>query len=640
MHLFQQFKKIMSDAIKHECGLALIRLKKPLSFYQKKYGSVNWGLTKLQMLMAKQLNRGQDGAGVGVVKLNPQFGQRYIARKRSNSKSALNDVFNDILGSWDKLTKEQQNDEAWLKANFPYAGEIMLGHLRYGTHGRNSIENIHPFLRQNNWMSRNLMIAGNYNLTNVDELFQQLINLGQQPKEISDNVTVLEKIGHFLDEENQSLFRKFREEGMDNIQISDAIRENLSVENILRRAFKSLDGGFNIAGLIGNGTSFVVRDPNAIRPSFYYENDELVSVASERSALMTVFDLRKEDVKELPAGQAIIINHNGETRFAQILPKLENAACSFERIYFSKGNDVDIYQERKKLGELLAPKILEKVNYNYNETVFSYIPNTASTAFYGLVDGVNHILEAYKIKKLVELGANGNLETISPILGLKVRREKILLKDVKMRTFITNDTDRKGLVGSVYDVTYGIVENHKDTLVIMDDSIVRGTTLTTSILSILNRLAPKKIIIVSSAPQIRYPDCYGIDMSRLSEFVCFRALIALCEERGLEAKIAETYDACIQELKKDADEISNKVQDLYNLFTDDEITRKVVEMIVPQDVTCEVDIVFQSVDDLHVACPNHKGDWYFTGNYPTPGGFRVVNKAFVNYFEGNNERSY
>jgi len=630
----------MSDAIKHECGLALIRLKHPLTYYQNKYGTPIWGLSKLQMLMAKQLNRGQDGAGIGIVKLNPDYGQRYIARKRSNSKNALTDVFSEVMSAWDKLTDEQKKDENWLKANYPYAGEILLGHLRYGTHGRNSLENIHPFLRQNNWMSRNLMIAGNYNLTNVDELFKQLISLGQQPKEISDNVTVLEKIGHFLDEENQLLFRKYRDEGLDNEEIADAIRDNLSVENILRKAFKSLDGGFNIAGLIGNGTSFVVRDPNAIRPSFYFENDEVVAVASERSALVTVFDLQSSQIKEVPAGKALIIDPKGETRFSQILPEQEKRSCSFERIYFSKGNDVDIYQERKKLGELLAPIILEKVNYNYNDTVFSYIPNTASTAFYGLVDGVNQHLESYKLDKMLKLNNKGNHKDITDILALRTRREKVLLKDVKMRTFITNDTDRASLVGSVYDVTYGIVKKDHDTLVIMDDSIVRGTTLTTSILSILERLEPKKIIIVSSAPQIRYPDCYGIDMSRLSEFVCFRAMIALCSDTGNKNKIKETYLACIEENKKEKSEIRNKVQTLYSLFTADQITAKVVEMIKPSTMKSEIDIVFQSVENLNIACPDHKGDWYFTGNYPTPGGFRVVNKAFINYFEGSNERSY
>jgi len=630
----------MSDAIKHECGLALIRLKHPLSYYQNKYGTPIWGLTRLQMLMAKQLNRGQDGAGIGIVKLNPDYGQRYIARKRSNSKNALTDVFYEVMSVWDKLTDEQKKDEGWLKAHYPYAGEILLGHLRYGTHGRNSLENIHPFLRQNNWMSRNLMIAGNYNLTNVDELFKQLISLGQQPKEISDNVTVLEKIGHFLDEENQLLFRKYRDEGLDNEEIAEAIKDNLSVENILRKAFKSLDGGFNIAGLIGNGTSFVVRDPNAIRPSFYFENDEVVAVASERSALVTVFDLQSSEIEEVPAGKALIISPTGETRFSQILPEQEKRSCSFERIYFSKGNDVDIYQERKKLGELLAPIILEKVHYNYNDTVFSYIPNTASTAFYGLVDGVNQHLESYKLDKMLKLNNKGNQKDITDILALRTRREKVLLKDVKMRTFITNDTDRASLVGSVYDVTYGIVKKNHDTLVIMDDSIVRGTTLTTSILSILERLEPKKIIIVSSAPQIRYPDCYGIDMSRLSEFVCFRAMIELCIDTGNEHKIKETYLACIEENKKEKSEIRNKVQTLYSLFTTEEITAKVVAMIKPSTMKSEIDIVFQSVENLNKACPDHKGDWYFTGNYPTPGGFRVVNKAFINYFEGSNERSY
>lgn len=632
----------MSEAIKHECGLALIRLKKPIEHYLEKYGTATWGLKRLQMLMAKQLNRGQDGSGIGIVKLNPDYGERYIARKRSNSKSSLADVFHDVFNEWEKLTDEQQRDIPYLKKNFPYMGEILMGHLRYGTHGRNSIENIHPFLRQNNWMSRNLMIAGNYNLTNVDQLFTQLIDLGQQPKEKSDNVTMLEKIGHFLDEENQVLFRKFKDDGMDNTHIAEAIKENLSIENILRRAFRNLDGGFNMAGLIGNGSSFVVRDSNGIRPSFYVENEEVVAVASERSALMTVFNLHVSEVKELTPGHALIIDHNANTRISHILPQAEKLSCSFERIYFSKGNDVEIYKERKMLGELLAEKVLQKVDYNFDETVFSYIPNTASTSFYGLIDGVNHKLETYKLNKLLELGKDGNSsQKVEKILRLKTRREKILLKDVKMRTFITNDTDREGLVGSVYDVTYGIVRERQDTLVIMDDSIVRGTTLTTSILAILERLKPKKVIIVSSAPQIRYPDCYGIDMSRLSEFICFRALIELCKENNLEHKIEETYKISQQQLEKPlSEEIENPVRDLYGLFTTDQITDKVVQMITPDHIGCEVDIIFQSISNLHTACPNHKGDWYFTGNYPTNGGFRVVNKAFVNYFEGSNERSY
>lgn len=632
----------MSEAIKHECGLALIRLKKPLNYFLDKYGTPVWGVKRLQMLMAKQLNRGQDGAGIGVIKLNPAYGERYIARKRSNNKGSLAEVFHDVFQDWENLSPEQQKDVEFLKSNYPYAGEILLGHLRYGTHGRNSIENIHPFLRQNNWMSRNLMIAGNYNLTNVDELFKQLVELGQQPKEKSDNVTMLEKIGHFLDEENQMLFRKYNDKGMSSVKIADAIKENLSVENILRRAFRNLDGGYNMAGLIGNGTSFVIRDQNGIRPSYYIETEEVVAVASERSALMTVFNVDYKEVKELTPGHALIIDHEARMRISPILESAEKRSCSFERIYFSKGNDKEIYKERKMLGELLSKKVLETVDYNFDETVFSYIPNTASTSFYGLIDGVNHQLESYKLNKIQELGKNGNMsDKVQKILQLKTRREKILLKDVKMRTFITNDNDREGLVGSVYDVTYGIVEPRKDTLVIMDDSIVRGTTLTTSILNILERLKPKKVIIVSSAPQIRYPDCYGIDMSRLSEFICFRALISLCKENNQQDKIDEVYAKSKALLKLNKDEVNeNPVRDLYALYTAEEITRKVVEMITPSDINCEVDIIFQSISNLHQACPGHKGDWYFTGNYPTSGGFRVVNKAFVNFYEGSNERSY
>ena len=516
----------------------------------------------------------------------------------------------------------------------------MLGHLRYGTHGGNSLENLHPFLRQNNWMCRNLVLAGNYNLTNVDELFTQLIELGQQPKEISDNVTMLEKIGHFLDEENERLFKIYKQEGYSNFEITEKIKDNLSVENILRNAFKRTDGGYNMVGMIGHGASFVVRDPNGIRPSFWYANDELLVVASERPAIMTAFNIPYQDIKEVTPGCALIINKDGSYKESRILDPKPLKACSFERIYFSRGNDADIYRERKNLGKLLAPKVLEKLNYNIENTVFAYIPNTAATSFYGMIDGINDWLKIHRSEVLMAEKDSLTPERIQEILTYRIRREKILVKDAKMRTFITNDTDREDIVGHAYDVTYGIIEPNQDTLVIIDDSIVRGTTLKTSILKILGRLKPKKIIVVSSAPQILFPDCYGIDMSRLKDFVAFRALLELLKDNNLEHKLNETYELCKIEMHKPSEEMINRVIDLYKLFTTEQISKKIAEIVTPENFEPEVEIIFQTVEDLHIACPDNTGDWYFTGNYPTPGGNRVVNKAFLNYMEGKNVRGY
>lgn len=629
----------MSDSIKHECGLAFIRLLKPLEYFTEKYGTPLYALKKLQLLMAKQINRGQDGAGLGIIKLDPQFGNRYIARKRSNSKNAVADIFEEINKGILELDPKNLNNALYLKEHFPYAGELLLGHLRYGTHGGNGLENIHPFLRQNNWMCRNLVIAGNYNLTNVDDLFDQLIELGQQPKEKSDNVTMLEKIGHFLDEENERLFRQYKNEGYSNFEITEKIKDNLSVETILKNAFKRTDGGYNMVGMIGHGASFVIRDPNGIRPSFWYANDEFVVVASERPAITTTFNIDYNEVKEITPGCALIINKDGSYSEKRILEQREYLPCSFERIYFSRGNDSDIYDERKKLGKLIAPKVLETLNDDIENTVFSYIPNTAATSFYGMIDGINDWLKIRRAEQLMSEKDNLTEERIKDILTYRIRREKILVKDAKIRTFITNDSDREDLVGYAYDVTYGIIKP-EDTLVIIDDSIVRGTTLKTSILGILGRLNPKKIIVVSSAPQILFPDCYGIDMSRLKDFVAFRALLGLLKDNNWEHKLDETYQNCLVEMHKPIEEMENKVIDLYALFTPDQISKKVAEIVTPENFKPQVEIIFQSVENLHKACPNHRGDWYFTGNFPTPGGTKIANRSFIYFMENNSARAY
>jgi amidophosphoribosyltransferase len=631
----------MSDPIKHECGVAFIRLRKPLSEIKEKYGTMLYGLQKMKLLMAKQLNRGQDGAGLGVVKLDPAYGDRYIARKRSVSDNSVANIFEEVETKYAELDESQLEDMEYVKKNFAYAGEMLLGHLRYGTHGGMSIENLHPFLRQNNWMSRNLVLAGNYNVTNVDEMFQHLIDLGQQPKEKSDNVTMLEKIGHFLDEENHELFRKYNKEGLGNKEIAEKIKENISIERILKQAFKNVDGGYNLVGLLGHGDAFIIRDPEGIRPSFYFCNDDIFAMASERPALQTAFDLKKDEVKELGFGNALIISRDGSIKEVNILPSKGQKSCTFERIYFSKGNDSDIYVERKRLGRKLAPQILEKIGYDVKNTVLSYIPNTASTCFYGMVDGIYGYLNDRKIEEIMKLGSNPKEEDVSAILKQKIRREKMLIKDKKMRTFITNDKDREDLVGNVYDVTYGIVRRDKDTLVVIDDSIVRGTTLKTSILSILGRLSPKKIVVASSAPQIRYPDCYGIDMSRMNEFVAFRAVLSLLEEDGKREEVLDSiYQKCLVENKKPLDEIQNCVKEFYTHYTTDQITDRIAKIVTPVNFIPEVELVFQTIENLHKACPKHHGDWYFTGNYPTPGGNKVVNRSFIYYMEGNDARAY
>ncbi len=633
----------MSENIGHECGVAMIRLLKPLEFYQQKYGSWQYGLNKLYLLMEKQHNRGQDGAGLVSLKLNSVPGEEYLSRSRSVKENPIKDIFDGIFRSFASPSEkypEKFSSANWAKKNLDYVGEAYLGHLRYGTFGRNSIEFVHPVMRQNNWKSRNLVLAGNFNLTNTDELFNKLISLGQHPSAYTDTITVLEKIGHFLDEENQLLFRKFKNAGLSNVEISSAIEEELNIQKVLERSTRDFDGGYTIAGMIGHGDVFVTRDPWGIRPAFYYCNDEIVVVASERPVIQTVMNVHHFEVSELTPGEALIIKKDGSISTELIRVPETKRSCSFERIYFSRGSDRDIYNERKMLGRLLSTTILEKVNYNFNDTVFSYIPNTAETAFYGMVEGVREHLLDWKKKKIKALNGNLTEEKIAEIIAVEPRVEKIAIKDVKLRTFITDDSGRNDLVTHVYDVTYGIVKNHIDTLVIIDDSIVRGTTLKQSIIRILDRLHPKKIIIVSSAPQIRYPDCYGIDMAQVSKFAAFQAAIELLTERGMTHIIDATYKKCCEQQNLPKEEIINYVTDIYKPFTNEEISQKIADMLKPDDCEAEIELVFQTVENLHEACPAHLGDWYFTGDYPTPGGNKVVNNSFILYYEGKEGRAY
>ncbi len=633
----------MSDSIKHECGIALIRLKKPLKFYQEKYGTSLYGLNKLYLLMSKQQNRGQDGAGVATIKLDIAPGERYISRHRSTSKNAVPEIFEHIHN---RLIEVEANDPInfqdaeWLKHNAPYTGELLLGHLRYGTFGGNNIEQCHPFLRQNNWITRNLIVAGNFNMTNVNELLEQLYELGQHPKEKADTVTVLEKIGHFLDDENQKLFDYYKSLGHSNVEISKLIAEHIDVANVLTRSAKNWDGGYTICGMIGHGDAFVMRDPAGIRPAFFYENEEVVVVTSERPAIQTAFNVPIDEIKEIQPGHALIIKKNGHVSEQQFKEPIEKKACSFERIYFSRGNDASIYRERKQLGRLLVNKILKSVDYDFENTVFSYIPNTAEVAFYGMVEGVHKYIKDYQKEKILNHQHELQNDKLEKLLNMAPRVEKITLKDVKLRTFITQDADRKDMVAHVYDTTYGVVKRGVDNLVVLDDSIVRGTTLKQSILRILDRLGPKKIIIVSSAPQIRYPDCYGIDMSKMGEFVAFAAAIELLKDQGKESLIQEVYEKCKKQQHLPIEEIENFVKDIYRPFTADEISKKIAAMVRPDDINAEVEVIYQSLEDLHYACPDNLGDWYFSGDFPTPGGMRVVNNAFINYVEGNNKRAY
>jgi amidophosphoribosyltransferase len=629
----------MSDPIKHECGVAFIRLRKPLEFYKEKYGTELYGLKKLQMLMNKQLNRGQDGSGLAVIKLDPEYGSRYIARERAIGDGAVSALFERVNKRYESLDQDKAQDTKWLKKKFPYAGEVLLGHLRYATHGKNSIENIHPFLRQNNWMSRNLVLAGNYNVTNVQEMYQQLIELGQHPKEISDNVTMLEKIGHFLDDENEQLYKECRDKGMDSLATADYIKNNLDIENVLKNSFKNVDGGYNMVGLIGDGNAFIMRDPNGIRPNYYWSNDEVIVVASERPAIQTAFDLQMGDLKEVKPGNALIVKRDGSFEEKQILEPLERLSCSFERIYFSRGSDGKIHEERKQLGRKLSREILKRLDFDIRSTVFSYIPNTAATSYYGLIDGVYKYLDKWKREQLLKLGGEAKASEIDKLLSVKIRREKLLIKDAKIRTFIAQDEGRDELVGNGYDVTYEVVKP-TDTLVVVDDSIVRGTTLKKSILRILDRLGPKKIIVASSAPIIKYPDCYGIDMSRMNEFIAFQAVKSLLSKEGDEQFMEVVFDACKAELEKPVAEMENKVKMLYDRYTDKEIEAEIGRLVTPEGMKAEVEIVYQTIKGLKASCPNHLGDWYFSGNYPTPGGNQVVNRSYVYYMQGSTARAY
>ncbi|MFQ3576315.1 MAG: amidophosphoribosyltransferase [Cytophagales bacterium] len=630
----------MSEPIKHECGIALIRLKKPLSYYQKNYGTPFYGLNKLYVMMEKQHNRGQDGAGVAVIKMDVEPGYRYISRYRSIEPNATQKIFEKINKRYRKTIKghkESAKDINWLKTNVPFMGEVLLGHLRYGTHGLNSLENCHPFLRQNNWKSRNLVLAGNFNMTNNDELFGKLLDLGQSPKEKTDTVTVMEKIGHFLDEENQLLFNRFKEK-YSNREISGLIEDTLDLQRVLRRSCKDFDGGYAMAGITGYGAAFVARDPNGIRPAYYYEDNEIVAVASERPAIRIALGIEYESIKEVTPGHALIINKDGETEELPFIDQEEKKSCSFERIYFSRGSDPAIYQERKELGSSLTAKVLESVDFDIKNTVFSYIPNTAETAFLGLIEGIDRHLLNYRLKRITE--NNLDKDELTKLFSFSPRIEKLVIKDAKLRTFITDDNHRDDMVSMVYDTTFGVVNEGTDNLVVMDDSIVRGTTLEKSILRILDRLSPKKIVIVSSAPQIRYPDCYGIDMSKMKEFVAFRAMLALLKETGKENLLDEVYDMCKTAIESDRADERNYVQILYNQFTAQEISDKVAQIITPPDLKAEVKVIFQSIEGLHAACPKHLGDWYFTGNYPTPGGNKVVNKSFIFFMEGKGVRAY
>ena len=633
----------MSDAIKHECGIALLRLLKPLEYYKEKYGSAFYGIHKMYLLMEKQHNRGQDGAGIANIKLDMEAGERYINRVRSNDTQSIQDIFkqitshiNDIL----KASPEIKNNIPELKRLIPYLGEVYLGHVRYGTFGKNSIENVHPFLRENNWIYRNLILAGNFNMTNVTELFNRLVELGQHPIAKSDTITIMERIGHFLDMEVEECYRRLKQNGISKKEASPLIMEQLDVIKILKKAASRWDGGYAMAGIIGHGDAFVIRDPAGIRPAYYYKDDEIVVVASERAVIQTAFNVTFESIQEIPPGAAIIIKKNGSSFIEQILPVLERKACSFERIYFSRGSDQEIYLERKKLGALLLPKVLKSIDNDLDNTVFSYIPNTAETSFYGLIEAVSENLNEEKKQLILHSKKSLTEEELTRILSIRPRIEKVAIKDVKLRTFITEDAGREDMVAHVYDITYGSVRKNKDNLVIIDDSIVRGTTLKKSILNILNRLEPKKITVLSSAPQIRYPDCYGIDMARLEDLIAFEATLELHKQRGTYGIVEDIYKKCLLQKSKPDEEIVNYVKELYTPFTDEEISQKITELLRPDTMQCDLDIIFQSVENLHKACPKNLGDWYFTGNYPTPGGNRVVNQAFINFYEGNKQRAY
>ena len=632
----------MSDAIKHECGIALVRLKKPLQFYKDKYGSAFYGINKMYLLMEKQHNRGQDGAGFASVKINANPGSRYVSRVRSNKSQPIQDVFakiNDRLNGVLEENPDKKNDVAWQEENMPYIGNLFLGHVRYGTFGKNSIESVHPFLRQSNWRHQNLIVAGNFNMTNSKQLLEELVELGQHPKEFTDTVTVMEKIGHFLEEEVSDLYQQAKLKGFNKRDASPFIEENLDLQNILKRSSKNWDGGYAMAGLVGHGDAFVLRDPNGIRPAFFYEDDEVVVVASERPVIQTVFNVKINDVKELERGHALIIKKNGNTTIVPVLEQKEKKSCSFERIYFSRGSDAGIYEERKNLGKLVFPQILGSINSDISNTVFSYIPNTAETSFYGLTEAAEDLLNQQKTAKILSGGKALSAEKVTQILSERPRFEKIAIKDAKLRTFIADDSSRDDLVEHVYDITYGVVKP-TDNLVIIDDSIVRGTTLKKSIIKILDRLSPKKIVVVSSAPQIRYPDCYGIDMARIDAFIAFKAAVELLKDTNQYNIVDEVYKKSKEQQSNSDLEIINFVKEIYAPFTTEEVSAKIAEMLKTTDINAEIEVIYQTVANLHKACPDNLGDWYFTGDYPTPGGNRVVNQAFINFYEGNNKRAY
>lgn len=633
----------MSDSIKHECGIAMVRLLKPLQFYKDKYGSAFYGLNKMYLLMEKQHNRGQDGAGLASIKFNVPPGTRYISRIRSNAEQPIQDIFaqiNERLNGLNKAFPDKKNDVEWQLNNAPYIGNLFLGHVRYGTYGKNSIESVHPFLRQSNWMHKNLIVAGNFNMTNSKRLFNDLVEIGQHPKEMTDTVTVMEKIGHFIDDEVAKLYKKLKtEEDVNKKQASPLIEERINIKKILKRSAKNWDGGYAMAGLLGHGDAFVLRDPAGIRPAFYYKDDEVVVVASERPVIQTVFNVELKDVKEIERGCALIVKRNGKITMNKIKEPVPKKACSFERIYFSRGSDADIYNERKILGRLVFPQILKKIDNDIKHTVFSYIPNTAETSFYGMREAAEDYLNLQKTKSILKGKGVLSAEKVTEILSERPRIEKLAIKDAKLRTFIADDNSRDDLVAHVYDVTYGIVKP-KDNLVVIDDSIVRGTTLKKSIIRILDRLHPKKIIIVSSAPQIRYPDCYGIDMAKLGDFIAFRAALELLKETNQSTILEKVYANCKKQQGLGDTEIINEVKAIYEPFTDEQISNKIAQMLKTPEINATVEIVYQTVENLHKAIPNHLGDWYFTGDYPTPGGNRVVNDAFINFFEGNNKRAY
>lgn len=633
----------MSEQIKHECGIALVRLLKPLEYYVAKYGSALWGLNKIHLLMEKQHNRGQDGAGLANIKLDMQPGQRYISRLRSNSASSIQDIFKTIFDKFEKVKSQNPDrlrDVQWLKNNLEFTGEVFLGHLRYGTFGKNDIENLHPVMRENNWKTRNLVLAGNFNMTNVDELFDKLVELGQYPVQTSDTITILEKIGHFLDKENEDLYRKLKSEGFSKRESTQKIESDLDLRKVLNRSSAAWDGGYAIVGMLGHGDSFVLRDPAGIRPAYYYANDEVVVAASERPVIQTTLNVPFEEVKELKPGHALIIKKNGSYAEVEYKKPVERRSCSFERIYFSRGTDVEIYKERKALGRLLTPAILKAVDFDIYNTVFSYIPNTAIDAYYGMMEELHNFCDQIKKDRIIEAGVSLDNEKLDEIFKISPRMEKVAVKDIKMRTFITEDTKRDDLVGHVYDITYGTVRPGIDSLVVLDDSIVRGTTLKQSIISILDRLGPKSIVVASSAPQIRYPDCYGIDMAKISDFIVFQAAIALLKETRQESVINEVYRKCKEQEHLPKEQIVNYVKGIYAPFTYEQISDKVSQLVTPSGINAKVKVVFQNIENLHIASPEHRGDWYFTGDYPTPGGNKVVNKTFINYIEGRNERGY